>query len=401
MPTLVPPPALRPMLERLIALSSVSSVSPVFDQPNRAVIAQLAEWCEGAGFAVEVQPLQAPGKANLIARLGPPPQPGTRAGLALTGHTDTVPCNPELWGGDPFRLREQDGQLIGLGICDMKGFLALALEAARGLDSTRLTAPLWLVATADEESSMSGAKALRADQLPAEAVVIGEPTSLKPIRAHKGVMMEAIRVTGRAGHSSDPALGLNAIEVMHAVTGELLALRAEWGRRYRDTAFAVPVPTMNLGHIHGGDNPNRICPACELHIDIRPLPGMALDDLRGELELRLAPVAVRLGAALSIRRLFSGTGALETPAEAPLVRTAEGLTGTQAGTVAFGTEGPYFRALRESAADPGPEVLILGPGDIAVAHQPDESLPLARIPATLNLLAQLIRHYCLREAKPR
>ena len=154
--------------------------------------------------------------------------------------------------------------------------------AARGLRAADLTAPLILLATADEESSMDGAHLLVEQQRPRAAhAIIGEPTGLRPVRMHKGIAMEAIRLKGRSGHSSDPALGVNALDGMHQALDELITWRSELQARYRNPLFAVEVPTVNLGHIHGGDNPNRICAECELHFDIRPLPGMDLEELRG------------------------------------------------------------------------------------------------------------------------
>ena len=278
------PPKLSTMLEDLIALPSVSSVKPELNMGNRHLVDRLATWLADAGFRVEVMELpNQPGKANLIATLG-----RGSGGLVLSGHTDTVPYDAGRWRHDPFQLTEEDGRLYGLGTCDMKSFLALALEAARGLTAKDIKRPLTLLATADEESSMSGARALvRAGRPLGRYAVIGEPTSLRPVRLHKGVMNEAVRLTGQPGHASDPALGNSALEGMHEVMGEILAWRRELQERHRHPAFAVPVPTINLGHIHGGDNPNRICGECELHFDLRPLPGMDLEDLRAVIRARL------------------------------------------------------------------------------------------------------------------
>jgi acetylornithine deacetylase len=380
-------PKLDHMLRRLIGIPSISSVSPEFDMGNRALIDELAGWCQAAGFAVEVMPLDGnPEKANLVATLGRGP-----GGLVLSGHTDTVPCDPQLWSQDPFRLTERDGRLYGLGTSDMKSFLALALEAAREFTAEQFRQPLVILATADEESSMSGARAIRAAGRPlGRQAVIGEPTGLRPVRMHKGIIMEGIRVTGRSGHSSDPRLGNNALEGMHRAVAEILAWRAELQARHNNPLFKVAVPTLNLGHIHGGDNPNRICGQCELHIDLRPLPGMDLDELRTTLESRLAKALGGTGLGLEVFRLFDGTPAMETPADAPIVRATEALTGHAAEAVAFGTEGPYLRDLDM-------DVVVLGPGDIDQAHQPDEFLSVDRIEPTLDLLRQLIRGFCIGE----
>lgn len=383
------PPRLMDMLTGLIGTPSVSSVNPDFDQGNRRVVELLASWLDDLGFAVEIQAL--PGqtdKANLIARLGE-----GEGGLVLAGHTDTVPCDPELWSHDPFRLTEADNRLYGLGTSDMKAFLGLAVEAARELRTQTLKEPLYIVATADEESSMLGARTLVETGRPrARHAIIGEPTGLRPIRTHKGILMEAIRLRGRSGHSSDPALGVNALEGMYGVLGEILGWREELQGRYRNPLFKVPVPTLNLGHIHGGDNPNRICGECELHIDLRPLPGMDLDDLRGELRGRLERLLADSPLQLDVIPLFEGTPAMETPADAPIVALAERLTGEAAGAVAFGTEGPYFNQLDI-------QTVILGPGDIDQAHQPDEYLALERIAPTLDLLEQFIISCCLAPAR--
>lgn len=376
-------PDLRHMLGDLIAIPSVSCTDPDMDQGNRGVIDQLADWLSELGFACEIMEV-APGKANLIATLGSGP-----GGLVLAGHTDTVPYDQGRWRFNPFRLTEADGKLYGLGTADMKGFFPLAIEAARDFLDTPLKAPLIILATCDEECSMAGARALvDAGRPKARFAVIGEPTSLKPLRMHKGVMMERVVIEGRSGHSSDPSLGANALEAMQAVMGELLAFRAELQAKYRNPAFTVPVPTLNLGCIHGGDNPNRICPHCELQFDLRPLPGMVMDELRQQIRERVAPLAPRHNVSIAVDPIFAGTPSMETPADSPLVRAVEKLTGHTAEAAAFGTEGPFFRQL-------GMDALIFGPGGIEQAHQPDEFIRLDSISPTVNVLRGLIREFCL------
>jgi acetylornithine deacetylase len=378
-------PPLMEMMRSLIGAPSVSSVTAGFDQSNRAVIDLLAGWLEGMGFTVEVLPLsRQPGKSNLIATLGRGP-----GGLVLAGHTDTVPYDEGRWRYDPFRLTEADNRLYGLGTCDMKAFFALAIEAARQCRADTLRAPLIILATADEESSMDGAKDLVALGRPkARYALIGEPTGLHPVHMHKGIIMEAIHVFGKAGHSSNPQLGASALEGMHRVLGDLLAWRGELQEDHRDPRFAVPVPTLNPGFIRGGDNPNRICAHCELHFDLRALPGMDLDGLRLSLDDRLTSLFAGSELRAERRSLIDGTPALHTPADSAIVRAAERLTGHPAEAVAFCTEGPYLNAL-------GMDSIILGPGDIAQAHQPDEYLALERIEPTLALLRELINRFCI------
>ena len=216
------------------------------DQSNQAVIDLLADWLETAGFRTELVAVPGhPGKVNLIATLGTGP-----GGLVLAGHTDTVPCNPERWNHDPFRLTEDNGRLYGLGTSDMKFFLGIAIEAAKGLRAQDLGRPLVILATADEESSMSGARALaHAGRPSGRYALIGEPTGLSPVRLHKGVMGEAIRLTGRSGHASEPSLGRNSLDGMQEIMGDLIAWREALERRYHHPAFALPSPTLNLGYI--------------------------------------------------------------------------------------------------------------------------------------------------------
>ncbi|RME33666.1 MAG: acetylornithine deacetylase, partial [Gammaproteobacteria bacterium] len=310
-------------------------------------------------------------------------------GLVLAGHTDTVPFDARRWQHDPFRLTEENGRLYGLGTCDMKAFLALAIEAAREVPESALKAPLILLATADEESTMAGAKALvEAGRPRARCALIGEPTGLRPVRRHKGIFMEAIEILGRAGHSSDPRLGRSALEGMHRVIGALLHWRETTQRLYRDEGFDVPVLTLNLGRIEGGDNPNRICARCELHLDCRPLPGMAIERVRAEIHATTRRALEGSGLELRFRPLFEGAPSMDTPAEAELVRTAEALTGHAAESVAYATEAPFLQAL-------GMETVVLGPGDIAQAHQPDEFLRIDRIEPMLDILRALIRKYCI------
>ena len=373
------------MIRSLIGLPSVSSTRAGLDMSNQPVIDWLANLLEAEGFSVRIQPVPGEeGKANLIATLGKGAD-----GLVLSGHTDTVPYDEGHWTGDPFTLREDNSRLYGLGTSDMKSFFALAIEAARGLDPAKMKHPLIILATADEETSMSGAKALlKEGNRLGRYAVIGEPTGMRPIRQHKGIMMEAIRLKGLSGHSSNPAYGNNAMEGMHEVMQALIQFRSEMQARYQNPAFEVPVPTLNLGHIHGGDNPNRICGACELHIDLRPLPGMDIDELRNAIHNRLRPVAQQRQLGIEFESLFDGIPAMQTDASAEIVRLTEELTGHSSESVAFGTEGPYLSEL-------GMETIILGAGDIDQAHQPDEYLSLDRINPMIDILRQLIRRVCL------
>ena len=376
------------MLDQLIATPSMSSVSPDFDTSNRAVIDLLANWLDDAGFQVAVTALPSqPDKANLLASYGEVDEKSQ--GLMFAGHTDTVPYDQHSWHHDPFQLTECDGRLYGLGTSDMKSYFALALEAIRQFDAKQLKQPVFILATADEESSMDGALHLVEQGCPnVRYAVIGEPTGLKPVNAHKGIMMESICLTGRSGHSSNPALGVNALEAMQLVIADLLLWREQLQTQYKDERFDVPVPTLNLGYIQGGDNPNRICEQCELHFDLRALPGMDLGELRKELRERLQSLLKHSAIRWQLSSLSQGTPAMHTPPDSEIVKAAEQHCHHHANAVAFCTEGPYLNEL-------GIETIILGPGDIDQAHQPDEYLALDRISPTVELLSNLIHKFCL------
>jgi len=381
-------PTLVSRLQQLIGTNSISSSLPEFDNSNLQVIVLLADWCESLGLKAEVLPIpDEPGKANLLATLG-----SGDGGLILAGHTDTVPCNPERWQSDPFTLTERDNRFYGLGSCDMKGFFALVLEAVKDYRNADFKQPLMILATADEESAMSGARALAQQGIPkARYAVIGEPTSLVPVRAHKGIIMDSIRLIGKAGHSSNPALGVNALDAMLPVMAELQTLRLELAQNYHNAGFAVQTPTMNFGCIHGGDNPNRICGACEMAFDLRTLPGMSNDDMRAEIQLRISPIAAQNNVTLEYTPLFPGVDSFETEDNSPLVQAAERLTGQSAVAVNYATEAPFLQNM-------GMETLVLGPGSIDQAHQPDEFLDHTQIDPCVNLIRRLIEDFCLSES---
>lgn len=378
-------------LDALISKPSISSSNPKFDVSNSAVIDYLAQSYEDLGFQCE-RVSSAPTsvltanneKINLIATRGTGP-----GGLVLAGHTDTVPLDEALWKMDPFRLTEKEGRLYGLGSTDMKSFFALVLEALKEFNGVVFKQPLIILATADEETSMQGARTLAELGRPrARCAVIGEPTGMRPINAHKGIMMESIDLLGQSGHSSDAALGHNALDAMHSVISELIVFRQELQTRFNSPVFTIPTPTLNLGCIHGGDNPNRICGQCRLEFDIRLLPGMEIEAMREEIRSRITPIALRFGVVPTVAPLFAGLPAFMTAPDNELVKTAERLTGHSAATVAFGTEAPLLQRL-------GMDTIVLGPGDIDQAHQPDEFLELDRVGPYIETLRGLIRHYCL------
>ncbi len=374
-------------LDNLIRLASVSSANPRIDMSNAAVIDYLAGAFEDLGFNCEI--FNSPShsgnvKANLIATLGQ-----GKDGLVLAGHTDTVPTDESLWTVNPLRLTQKDNRLYGLGSTDMKGFFPLVMEAVKGIVATDLKHPIIVLATADEETSMQGARSLvERGRALGKYALIGEPTGLVPVKAHKGIMMESIRLQGRSGHSSDPSLGNNALEAMNLVITELLLFRSELQQQYHNPVFKIAHPTLNLGCIHGGDNPNRICGHCDLEIDIRVLPEMSITGTRALLTQRISQITDKLGIALEIVPLFAGAPAFIADKNSVLLPLVEKLTGQDSIAVGFATEGPFLQEL-------GMDTIVFGPGNIDQAHQPDEYMSLDMVRPCIDYLQKIIKMTCL------
>ncbi|MDE8601925.1 acetylornithine deacetylase [Marinomonas sp. RSW2] len=382
-------PSLISMMSQLIASPSISCSQAHWDQSNKGVIQLLESWLSSQGFQCEIMPLpHQPNKFNLIATLG-----SGDGGLVLAGHTDTVPYDEGRWQSDPFSLEERDQKLYGLGSCDMKGFFAIVLDTIQAMQLSDLKQPLIILATADEESSMSGARALvEQGSIKARYALIGEPTSLTPIYAHKGIMMERIQITGQSGHSSNPSLGNNALDAMHEVMSELMVFRQQLKKNYRDASFVIDYPTMNFGCLHGGDNPNRICGRCELEFDLRALPGMSNQALMAEIAQLLPRIEEKTGTKIQLNSLFPDVPSFYTPIESDIIKACEALTKRQASTVAFATEGSFLNQM-------GMETLILGPGSIDQAHQPNEFMALDQIQPMQQVIRGLIQRFCLQPNK--
>ncbi|CAH9054417.1 Acetylornithine deacetylase [Pseudoalteromonas sp. CIP111854] len=379
-------PTFLTMYQQLIANPSVSALDSTLNMSNRPVIDLLASWCEALGFSVEITELEAaPGKFNLLAKRGI-----GHGGLMLAGHTDTVPFDDSRWNFDPFQLKQHDNRLYGLGSIDMKGFFAFVLDAIKVLDEQAVTQtqPLLLLATADEETTMAGAQqiAKHADLKPARCI-IGEPTDMTPVYTHKGHMSSAIRVTGRSGHSSDPERGVNAIEIMHTVIANLLQLKEQLKNKYSIEDFVIPYPTLNLGHIHGGDNANRICGCCELHIDLRPLPGLSIKELQMLLLDAVSPINRQFPNSVEVIDLHEPIPAFSSNTDNALVKLAEQVSKSKAVAVNYCTEAPFIQQL-------GCETIIMGPGSIEQAHQPDEFLAIEKVAPAQHMIQQIIQNSC-------
>ena len=370
--------------KKLISINSISSEIPEQDISNEKVIDFLDTYLSGKGFTTRKLPVKnARNKFNLIAKIG-----NGEGGVALCGQTDTVPCDREKWSSNPFELTERNDRFYGLGVIDMKGFFAFIYDALEHTDLTKLKKPLYVVATGDEETNMGGAICLgeQFGEHP-DLMIIGEPTSMVPVIMHKGHLVQGVRVRGKGGHSSNPDAGINAIKIMHEVVRELIVLEEELKRRYREDLFMIPYPTSNIGKIAGGDAPNRICESCELLFDIRPIPGHGVNEMMALTREVLEPVLSRYPDNIDLFVPYEPTEPFGGKISADTVKYLEEVTGKKAVAVNYATEATYYQELSET--------VVLGPGSIDMAHQPDEYLNISEIEPAQKILRRIVEHYCI------
>jgi acetylornithine deacetylase len=368
----------------LIETPTISAFDDKIDQSNEKLIHWLSNTFSEIGFDISIQKVpNTRHKFNMLAKIG-----SGEGGLLLSGHSDTVPYDEGKWQYDPFTVTEKDGRLHGLGTCDMKGFFAFILNALQDTPLNKLKKPLYILATADEETSMAGARFFVEQQLiKPDVAVIGEPTELKPIYKHKGHMAHSINIEGKAGHSSDPAKGVNALEIMHQAIGALLSLQQSLSQNYQDKDFTVPETTLNLGHIHGGDGENRICGQCQLNFDVRPVPQLNDEAVFEQIDQVLTPIKAKYPGRIARSLMYPTAPAFACKNETQVVELAEELTGFNAATANYSTEAPFINSL-------GCDTLVLGPGSIEQAHQPNEFIDLSYVEPTTKLLRNLIKQIC-------
>jgi acetylornithine deacetylase len=366
-----------PLLQRLVGLDTTST------RTNLPLLDVVGAAAEDLGFSVRRQVWtdeRGVAKGNLVCRRGPE-APG---GLALVGHTDCVPFDPE-WK-EALSGEARDGRVWGRGAADTKGFLACMLAAAARTDAMR--APLLLLFTADEEVGCLGAKQLLAEARthPRHAIV-GEPTSLVPVRAHKGYCAVEVRIGGIEGHSAYPDVGASAIHAAARLLAEVERIGEELTRE-TDASFKPPHTTWNVGVIQGGKARNIIAGECSFSYEWRPLPGQ---DPRRALRL-LEDACIRMvqGSSgkltVSIAPLRTDAAAV-TPPEAEIVRFLEERSGNRSTTVPFGTELPEVIGM-------GAEACVFGPGDIKVAHRTGEHVEVAELEKAADILAAAIERFC-------
>jgi acetylornithine deacetylase len=366
-------------LAELVRMDSRSSNS------NEAVIDYARARVEAAGLFTRVLSYADERGVEKFQLLAFAPEEAFEVELALVGHTDTVPFDP-AWA-EALTLTEREGKLYGRGACDTKAFIAAVLAA---IEQTRVSAfsrPLALVFTADEEVGCLGAKRL-AESRPfrARCAVVGEPTSLQPMRAGKGYCLAEVSVRGREAHSAYPHLGASAITRAARLVTRVERV-AEELRRDAHASFDPPYTTVNVGLIEGGTAKNVIAGECRFTLEWRPVPGqrpgLVAELVRREVE-DLRREDADFDCDLRVVRLDGG---METEADAPLVRALEEATGRTAGTISFGTEAPQLAEL-------GAAAVVFGPGDIRVAHRTGEFVPASELNEAVSILRRVIERFC-------
>lgn len=371
------------VLARLIAFDTTSRNS------NLDLITWVEDFLRVRGVASKRVANADGSKANLYALIGP----DVAGGVVLSGHTDVVPVDGQPWSSDPWVLQERGGKLYGRGTADMKSFVALALAHVDAMRAAPMKRPVILAFSYDEEIGCLGAPSMIAElaalaQRPA-AVIVGEPTMMKVVSAHKGVRSFRVEVTGREAHSSLPDAGVSA--VMEALKlMRLVQEMAEEARGFTHAHFSPPGPTLTIGRVEGGTAANILARRCEFVWDLRT-PTQEQGDV---IEARFRAAAAKLDAEIKARAPEGGveitrrslTPGLEITRESEAESVARALTGdNETRAVSYAAEAGLFQRA-------GLPAVICGPGSIEQAHQPDEWIEVSQIEAGAAFMRRLIAH---------
>lgn len=365
------------ILDQLIGFPSVVGTD------NGDIVDWIVGYLERHGVKASVLPGPEGDRANLFASIGPADRPG----YILSGHMDVVPAGEAEWISDPFCLREEAGRLYGRGTTDMKGFLAAVLASAPMLQSLNLERPIHIAFSYDEEAGCRGVPHMisRLPELCAKPVgaIIGEPSGLQAVRAHKGKAAARVTVRGRSGHSSRPDLGVNAIHVMTRVLATAVAEGERLTQGPFEETFAPPYSSLQIGKVGGGQALNIIPELCTAEIEARAISGVRpealLQAVRDEVEaLSTSGIDIEWTPLSAYPALF-------LPEDASLVSLLEHATGKPSrAAVSFGTEAGLFQGA-------GIDAIICGPGDIDRAHKANEFIELDELMACQRLIETLGR----------
>ena len=398
-------PTSPPWITRLMTIDTTSR------DANLPLIEDVASALREMGLEPHVRPsAEQEGKANLLVTV-PDADGGTTGGVVLSGHTDVVPVDGQDWSSEPFAPEIRDERLYGRGSCDMKGFIGAALTALPEFLAADLDEPLHLALSYDEEVGCDGGRQIVKDiadlGLAPRVCIVGEPTSMRMVSAHKSMTVVEATFTGVAAHSSLTPQGVNAIEYAARFVTYARHLAEAW----RDTgpydeAYVVPHTTMSVNEISGGIAQNTVPDRCVVTLEFRTIAGndpaeiiAGLTDCVRELDLRMSEEHAEAGAELrvlsSIPGLDTATDATGSQFVAEVLDATEGLaTDTSSDEasqnqaplkVTYGTEAGLF-------SDAGIDTIVLGPGDIAQAHAANEYVDLDQIRACERFFSALAAH---------
>lgn len=370
------------LLDRLIGYPTISSES------NMECISWISEYLTERGARCTLSS-DTPGKANLFATLGP----DADGGLVLSGHLDVVPVEGQNWTSDPFKMRRRDGLLYGRGACDMKGFVAAAMASAEHFAALDLRKPVHFAFTYDEEVGCLGARVLIeqmvSDGLCPSVCIVGEPTNMRIIEAHKGAGNYTTEFTGVEGHSSQPSLGVNALEYASRFVAKLMDVRQQLPEMAPlDSPFDPPYSTSSICGLHSGVAHNVIPNKASVQWEMRVVQDSDRTFLRNAMQSYIDEVLLPEMRAASPKADIAETHCVEFEGLMPdpdseAVRIVQELTGANTtDVVAFGTEAGFFQRS-------GISTVVCGPGSIEQAHKPDEYIAVEQLDACLGLLRRL------------
>jgi acetylornithine deacetylase len=377
------------MIERIAQiLCELISIESISANSNLDIIAYIEKILASSGVSARRVPSPDGRKASLLATLGSADRPG----VVLSAHTDVVPVDGQAWTVPPFAGVRRDARIYGRGATDMKGFLAVVLANVPRLKEAAIAAPVHLAFSYDEEVGCRGAPDLvralvQSVAMPAFAIV-GEPTTMRVVRAHKGKVARRLIVTGRTGHSAMPHRAANAVDAAVAIAHALRGLADEEIARGGDAAFDPPYSTIHVGSLHGGSAVNLVPERAVLEYEIRTMPGRDAGEILARIDGLVARERDRLRAhapeADIVSEEISAYPGLDVGTDDAATRLMARLADdTQPGTtVAFGTEAGLY-------AQAGIPTLVCGPGDMARGHKADEWIGLDELAAADAMMARL------------